>query len=59
MIHGCQATAAESHDQDGRQKLFRFCVQGFVKLLKEKDKRNPLVFKNIMDILKEFSKVDF
>ena len=58
MIHGYQATAAESHDQHGRKKLLRFCVQGLVKLLKDKVKRNPVVVKKIMDILKEYSKVD-
>ena len=59
MIHGCQATGVESHDQDGRQKLLRFCVQGLVKLVKQKDKRNPPVVKKIMEILLEISKVCF
>ena len=57
MIHGCQATGAESRDQDGHQKLLRFCVQGLVKLVKQKDKRNQVVVKKIMEILHEYTKV--
>ena len=61
MIHGCQATAAESHDmshgQNGCRKVLRFCVQGLVKAVKDKDKRNQLVVKKILEVIKGYSEV--
>ena len=57
MILGCHATESESHDQDNRRRLLKFCVQGLVKTLKQKDKKNHLVAKKILEVMRGFSQV--
>ena len=57
MILGCQETDGESHDFESRGKLWRFCIQGLAKVVKNKENRDLDVARKILEVLYTYAEV--
>ena len=57
MILGCQATDGESHDPESRREVWRFCIQGLVKVVKDKENRDLDVARKILEVLDTYAQV--
>ena len=57
MILGCQAMHGESHDPEIRGKLWRFCIQGLAKVVKDKENRDLDVARKILEVLDTYAEV--
>ena len=57
MILGCQATDGESHNPECRRELWRFCIQGLAKVVKDKENRDLEVARKILEVLDTYAEV--
>ena len=57
MILGCRETDGESHDSESRRELWRFCIQGLAKVVKERENRDLDVARKILEVLDTYAEV--